>query len=200
MGNRAIYTIVEEGKSEHFYAHNGANALSPVMRLQQAMEIQAEIPNTISHIFQHLSRAGEYQNPPLDSADMFCYSVPFDPNESRVGKGIEMYITINLDEKKYVLDFNEHYPMYISMGSYEIPLEVGLDSLNKVFDYANQEGIQDFYEVLKLYNDGTGISNAMEHSKQNQKEQDFLDSPEAENMRNKLKSMMSRDLLEERGG
>ena len=64
MGNRAIYQIIENGGRTVFTSHNGANALSPLLRLAQAKEIQAGLaePQTIAHIFTHLGDDGQYHN------------------------------------------------------------------------------------------------------------------------------------------
>ncbi len=189
MGNRAIYTIIEKGKEEHFYSHWGATPMSPMLRLQQALEIQEEIKEPIRHIFSHLSREGVYENPRLIESDMFCDAIAYEPNQPRAGSDVEMYITLNLDEQTYVLDFNEKYPAYISMGKYEIPIEAGLKSLQKVLDYAEKENISGFYEVAKIYNDQTGMTQAMEESRANGGVQKILDSPESEASRQRLRQM-----------
>lgn len=74
MGNRAIYNIIENGKSHYFYTYVGANALSPLLRLSQAKEIQKQLPDkpSIAHIFEYLDYDGEYINPRKSDADMFC--------------------------------------------------------------------------------------------------------------------------------
>lgn len=73
MGNRAIYTIIENGENNYFYAHMGANALSPHLWLAQAKELQGALPEqTIVHIYEHLDYDRQYQNPRLADTDMFC--------------------------------------------------------------------------------------------------------------------------------
>ncbi len=73
MGNRAVYCLKEDRKETHFYAHYGANSLSPLLRLWQAMEIQKQLPGnqSLAHIFEHLDYDGGYQEERLPDGDMF---------------------------------------------------------------------------------------------------------------------------------
>ena len=63
MGNRAIFILHEQGESYYFTAHHGANALSPLLRLTQAKQLQEQLPQSqsIAHIFEHLDYDGKYQ-------------------------------------------------------------------------------------------------------------------------------------------
>ena len=81
MGNRAIYQILENGESAVLTSHNGANALSLLLRLAQAKKIQAGLTEsqTIARIFTHLGDDGQYHNPRLPDEDMFC--VPVKPEQ-----------------------------------------------------------------------------------------------------------------------
>lgn len=60
MGNRSVYCLKEDGKENYFYAHYGANSLSPLLRLWQAMEIRKQLPEnqSLAHIFEHLDYDG----------------------------------------------------------------------------------------------------------------------------------------------
>ncbi len=189
MGYPAIYSVIEQGKTEHFYSHYGGNALSPMLRLQQAMEIQEQLNLPITHILEHLSNDGTYKDAILDPSTMFCDPTSYDPKEPRKGSGIEMYITLDLDQQSYTLDFNEEYSCYISMGKYEIPIEYGLETLHKTLEFAEKNGIEDFYSLLSLYNNSTGISEAMDQSRGNFEVQEMLDSPEAEEQRERLRQL-----------
>lgn len=72
MGNRAIFILHENDKNYHFTAHHGANALSPLLRLYQAKELQQGMPEqSIAHIFEHLDYGGKYQPERLPYEDMF---------------------------------------------------------------------------------------------------------------------------------
>lgn len=76
MGNRAVYCLVEDGSPTYFYAHYGANALSPFLRLSQALEAQKGLPEkTISEILGNLDYDGVYQRKRLDDADMFFRNI-----------------------------------------------------------------------------------------------------------------------------
>ncbi|MEG2013986.1 MAG: hypothetical protein RR063_12450, partial [Anaerovoracaceae bacterium] len=103
-GNRAIYIIAENGENNYFYSHMGANALSPLLRLAQAKELQKALPESqsIAHIFEHLDYDGQYQPQRLEDADMFCERI--DPitlseyQKSYTQKSLlEMRITLDLD-------------------------------------------------------------------------------------------------------
>lgn len=196
MGQRAIYTIVEQGESSHFYAHWGANNLSPMFRLKQAEEIQAQINQPITHIIEHLSRNGGYENPPLDRADMFCHGIGFDESEPRKGSGIELFVTINLDTEQYTLDYNEHY---WSLGKYEIPIQVGMDNLQATLDYAQESEISDFYEMLDYYDFNTGMSIVMEESQVNRELDDLLQSSEADEMKQNYRRLLEEEKEDEAG-
>lgn len=70
MGNRAIYILIENGERTYFYSHMGANALSPLLQLTQAKELQIKLSefHSLAHIFEHLDYKGQYQNPRLKCA------------------------------------------------------------------------------------------------------------------------------------
>lgn len=194
MGNHAIYSVMEHGKTEHYYSQWGANALSPMLRLQQSREISEQIGEPINHILAHLGRDGSYQNPRLENADMFCDPIVFDETEPREGSGIEMFITLDLDNEKYLLDYNESFPPYISMGKYEIPIEVGMKTLRATLDHAENNGIDSFAELVNLYHQATGLDKALERSRGDYEVQKLLDSPEAEQMREKYAEIQEDDM------
>ncbi len=197
MGNRAIYTLVEQGETSHFYSHWGANALSPIFRLQQAREIQEQIQKPIAHIFEHLSRKGEYVSPRLPNAEMFCDSIGFDKNEPRQGSDIEMFITLDLDKKMCELDFNECYKPYKTMGIYNIPLDVMDKALKISLDYAEKNYLTEFSELVKIFNKCTKLDVAIEESRVNAEAEDYLNSPEAKEQQNQLKEMTGEENQEE---
>lgn len=44
MGSRVILVLKEKDESSYFFAYHGANALSPLLRLYQAKELQSVMP------------------------------------------------------------------------------------------------------------------------------------------------------------
>lgn len=193
MGNRAIYTLIENGEPEHFYSPWGANALSPVLRLRQAQEIQEEIKKPLTHILAHLTYDGEYQNPVKNSDNLFLSAIAFDPSEPRKESGIEMYITLDLDQKMYTLDFNREYPPYMSMDKYQIPIEVGMKGLDKLLEYGEKNNKNSFGELLEIYNQMTGLSKAFAKSRADENFINLLNSPESEEMRAKYNRILEEE-------
>ncbi|GLC79387.1 hypothetical protein [Lacrimispora brassicae] len=143
MGNRAIYTLIERGESNYFYSHMGANALSPLLRLTQAKELQTKLSesHSLAYIFEHLDYDGQYQNPRLMDADMFCeriepISIPeYEQSYAQRGE-LEMKITIDLDENDCLLEYNPNCPWYCTMGSFSIDLDAGVENVRRLLAHA----------------------------------------------------------------
>lgn len=187
MGNRAIYIIAQNGEKNYFYSHMGANALSPLLRLAQAKELQAALPEpqTIAHIFEHLDYGGQYQPQRLDDADMFCERI--DPiairgyQKSYAEHGeLEMRITLDLDHNDCLMEYNPNCAWYRTMGNLSIPLDVGLENVEKLLAHAEKNGIDDFGKLLTVYNHSTGIAELMESSRGYMRFEEHLNSPQAQ--------------------
>ena len=187
MGNRTIYTIVENSESNYFYAHMGANALSPLLRLAQAKELQGVLhePQTIAHIYEHLDYDGQYQNPRLADSDMFCERIDpiaiseYQKRYTEHGD-LEMRITLDLDHNDCLLEYNPNCPWYRIMGNLSIPLDIGLENVEKLLAHAEKKGIDDFGKLLTVYNRSTGIDELMEKSRGYQRFEEHLESPQAQ--------------------
>lgn len=187
MGNRAIYIIAENGEKSYFYSHMGANALSPLLRLAQAKELQGALPESqsIAHIFEHLDYDGQYQPQRLEDADMFCERI--DPitlseyQKSYTQKSLlEMRITLDLDSNDCLMEYNPNCPWYRTMSSLSIPLDVGLDNVEKLLAHAEKKGIDDFGKLLTVYNHSTSIAELMEKSRSSMQFEEHLNSPQAQ--------------------
>lgn len=187
MGNRAIYTIIENGENNYFYSHMGANALSPLLRLAQAKELQSGFPEpqTIAHIFEHLDYDGQYQPQRLDDADMFCERIDpisisdYQKSYNKNGE-LEMRITLDLDHNDCMLEYNPNCPWYRIMGSLSIPIDVGLNNMQKLLAHAEKKGIDSFGKLLTVYNHNTGLDELMEKSRGHMRFEEQLNSPQAQ--------------------
>ncbi len=200
MGNRAIYQIIENGGSHIFTAHNGANALSPLLRLAQAKEVQAgmEEPQSLAYIFSHLGDDGQYHNPRLPEEDMFCN--PVEPAQCRTlqeryerHSDYEMHITLDLDHDNCNLSYNPNCPWYRTMGSLSITLTDGLANVKKLLEHGEERGITDFYKLLAIYDRSTGLDKLLESTRGDMRLTEYLDSPEAAEQRQRY-----RDLVQQR--
>jgi len=187
MGQRAIYVITEDGKNNSFFAFWGANALSPLLRLLQAKEMQKQLPErqSIAHIFEHLDYGGVYVNPRHDNpADMFCDPIAdVDLSGRRTVFGhsseIEMLVRLDLDGNNCLLEYNCNCPWYASMNNYSIPLDVGLRNVKKLLSIAEENGIDEFGQLLYIYNKATGLDKAMESARASGRLDEYLISDEA---------------------
>ena len=187
MGQRAIYVITEDGKSNSFFAFWGANALSPLLRLLQAKEIQKQLPErqSIAHIFEHLDYGGVYVSPRHDNpADMFCDPIAdVDLSGRRTVFGhsseIEMLVRLDLDGNNCLLEYNRNCPWYASMNNYSIPLDVGLRNVKKLLSIAEENGIDEFGQLLYVYNKATGLDKALESARASGRLDEYLNSDEA---------------------
>lgn len=208
MGERAIYCLAEGGTKAYFYAHNGANALSPLLRLAQALEIRGKLPGgqSVAHIFEHLDYDGKYQPERLGDADMFFGCIP--PKE--VGayrdnfdlKGsLEMWVTLDLDRNLCTLEYNPNCPCYRTMGTFSIDLDVGLENVRQLLEYGEEHGIADFGRLLAIYHNSTGLGEHLEAARGSMRIQELLDSPWAKEVRQRYRTMVGRqEIPEERGG
>ncbi len=171
MGSRAIYSVFEKGEASYFYAHHGANALSPLMKVAQANAIQQTMSDkSISHILEHLDYNGEYASPSTDSADLFFDKLDIlEANDMMKdfssGSHIEMHITLDLDSNDCVLDYNKNCPWYAAMDTHAIPIDVGLNNVTKLVDYAEQNNVSSFGELLQIYHRATGLETELDYSR-----------------------------------
>ncbi len=199
MGNRAIYCLAEGGIRAYFYAHNGANALSPLLRLAQALEIKEELPGgqSVAHIFEHLDYDGKYQAERLGDADMFFWCIPSgevgayrDNYDSR--GGLEMWVTLDLDRNRCTLEYNPNCPCYRTMGTFSIDIDIGLENVRRLLEYGENHGITDFGRLLAIYHNGTGLGEHLEAARGSMRVQELLDSPWAEEARQGYRAMAGR--------
>lgn len=199
MENRAIYIIQEKGETAGFLVHQGANALSPLLRLYQAKEIQQKLPapQSITHIFKHLDYDGRYQNPRLADEDMFAAYLPPDAlcacNQSyKNGSLIEMRMLFELDKNGFQMEYNPNCPWYRTMGVFSIDLDVGLENVQKLLTHAGERGITDFDRLLAIYHNSTGLADKLEDARGNMLVSEYMDSPEAEEQRRRYRELADR--------
>lgn len=187
MGQRAIYVITEDGKNNSFFAFWGANALSPLLRLLQAKEIQEQLPErqSIAHIFEYLDYGGVYVNPRHDNpADMFCdpiADVDISGRHNVFGNSseIEMLVRLDLDGNNCLMEYNRGCPWYAAMDSHSIPIDVGLRNVEKLLSIAEENGIDEFGQLLYIYNKATGLDKALENARGSGRLDEYLQSDEA---------------------
>ena len=200
MGNRAVYCLKEDGKVNHFYAHYGANSLSPLLRLWQAMEIQKQLPGkqSLAHIFEHLDYDGRYQEERLPDGDMFFAGI--EPGEVGAyedayakGRQLEMWITLDVEENQCILEYNPNCPWYRTMGSYSIDIDKGVENVKRLLEYGEKHGITEFNELLAVYHNSTGLSEKLEDARASMRLSEYLESPQAEEQRRRYREMLERE-------
>jgi len=190
MGNRAVYCLVEDGSPTYFYAHYGANALSPFLRLSQALEAQKRLPEkTISEILGNLDYDGVYQRKRLDDADMFFRNIGGEEageyrKRYHSSGMLEMWVTLDLDRNCCTLEYNPNCPCYCTMGTYSVDLDTGLKNVQRLLGYGKEQGITDFYKLLAIYQDSMGLGERLEDSRGSMRLQALLESPWAEERQN----------------
>lgn len=196
MGNRAIYNIIENDKNNYFFAHWGANALSPLLRLSQAMELQKQLLNnpSIVHAFEHLDHDGKYIYPRKPDADMFCSKIDditvIKYQKSYAQKSeIEMRITLDVVGNNCLLEYNNNCPWYSSMSNYSIPIDVGLNNVKKLLNIAEKKGIDSFDDLLYLYHKSTGLDKPLDIARKIQENDKYWQSDEAEEHRKIYKEL-----------
>ena len=200
MGNRSVYCLKEDGKENYFYAHYGANALSPILRLWQAMEIQKQLPGnrSLAHIFEHLDYDGSYQKERLPDGDMFFAGIEpreVDAYEEAYVKGrqLEMWITLDVEENQCILEYNPNCPWYQTMGSYSIDLDKGLENVRWLLEYGEEQGITDFNRLLAVYHNSTGLGEKLEDARASMQLSEYLESPQAEEQRRRYRELLERE-------
>lgn len=200
MGNRAVYTLKEDGKETYFYTHHGANSLSPLLRLWQAMEIQKQLPEnqSLAHIFEHLDYDGGYQEERLPDGDMFFAGIELGEVQAYKdtyarGSQLEMWITLDVEENQCVLEYNPKCPWYRTMGSYSIDLDKGVENVKRLLEYGEEQGITDFNRLLAVYHYSTGLAEKLEDARASMQLSEYLDSPQAEEQRRRYREMLERE-------
>lgn len=199
MSNPAIYIIRENGESHFFSAYYGANALSPLLRLSQAKAVQEALSEhpPISQVYEHLDYAGNYRNPRLDDADMFCKRIPPDEmpqyNKDYAEHGnFQMRMIFDLDRNSFTMEYNPNCPWYRTMGSFSIDLDVGLENVRKLLEHAEKKGISDFDGLLNVYQRSTGLEDKLEYARGYMRFEEYLDSPQAEEDRRRYRELVDR--------
>ncbi|QNK42243.1 hypothetical protein [Caproicibacter fermentans] len=199
MSNPAIYIIRENGENHFFSVFYGANALSPLLRLSQAKAVQEALPEhpPISQVYEHLDYAGNYRNPRLDDADMFCKRIPPDEmpqyNKDYAEHGnFQMRMIFDLDQNSFMMEYNPNCPWYRTMGSFSIDLDVGLENVRKLLEYAEKKGISDFDALLNVYQRSTGLEDKLEYARGYMRFEEYLDSPQAEEDRRRYRKLLDR--------
>ena len=199
MSNPAIYIIRENGENHFFSAYYGANALSPLLRLSQAKAVQETLPEypPINHVFENLDYGGNYRNPRLDDADMFCKRIP--PNEmSHYNKdyaersSFQMRMLFDLDQNSFMMEYNPNCPWFRTMGSFSIDLDAGLENVRKLLEHAEKKGISDFGALLTIYQRSTGLEDKLEYARGYMRFEEYLDSPQAEEDRRRYRELVDR--------
>lgn len=206
MGNRAVYCLVEDGSQAYFYAHYGANALSPFLRLSQALKAQKELPEkqTVAEVLGNLDYNGVYQGKRLDNADMFFQNIePEEAGEYRknyYSSGIlEMWVTLDLDQNCCTLEYNPNCPCYCTIGTYSVDLDTGLKNVRRLLEYGREQGITDFYKLLAIYQDSMGLGERLEDSRGSMRLQALLKSPWAAETQQNYQAMLQRQESAEEG-
>ena len=206
MGNRAVYCLVEDGSQAYFYAHYGANALSPFLRLSQALKAQKELPEkqTVAEVLGNLDYNGVYQGKRLDNADMFFQNIePEEAGEYRknyYSSGIlEMWVTLDLDQNCCTLEYNPICPCYCTMGTYSVDLDTGLKNVRRLLEYGREQGITDFYKLLAIYQNSMGLGERLEDSRGSMRLQALLKSPWAAETQQNYQAMLQRQESAEEG-
>jgi len=196
MGNRAIFLLHEQGESYYFTAHHGANALSPLLRLTQAKQLQEQLPppRSIAHIFEHLDYDGKYQPERLQDSDMFFQAISLPEmkvclNDFQNRSNFEMQFIIDLDRSDFQMTYNPNCPWYRTMGSFSIDLDVGLDNVRKLLAHAEERGISDFGRLLTIYQRSTGLEDKLESARGYMRFEEYLDSPQAQEDRERYRRM-----------
>lgn len=205
MGNRAVYTLKEDGKETYFYTHHGANSLSPLLRLWQAVEIQKQMPGnqSLAHIFEHRDYDGGYQEERLPDGEMFFAGIEqgevqaYKDTYAR-GSQLEMWITLDVEENQCILEYNPNCPWYRTMGSYSIDLDKGLENVRRLLEYGEEQGITDFNRLLAVYHNSTGLGEKLEDARASMQLSEYLDSPQAEEQRRRYREMLEREEPESR--
>ena len=200
MGNRAVYTLKEDGKETYFYTHHGANSLSPLLRLWQTMEIQKQLPEyqSLAHIFEHLDYDGGYQEERLPDGEMFFAGIEqgevqaYKDTYAR-GSQLEMWITLDVEENQCILEYNPNCPWYRTMGSYSIDLDKGLENVRRLLEYGEEQGITDFNRLLAVYHNSTGLGEKLEDARASMQLSEYLESPQAEEQRRRYQEMLERE-------
>lgn len=170
MSQQALYCIVERGRESWFHAQWGANSLSPLLRLQQAYELQAQIPEHpgIADIFEHLTMDGEYREPLPPQEELFCtpvidFLLPQYLETYRNTQEIEMKVRLDLDNNLCRMEF---HPSLGLMEEYAVPIDEGLNNVKLLFASAEQKGLYGFTEIYSLYLKATGLEEAYNRAKE----------------------------------
>jgi hypothetical protein len=199
MGNRAIFLLHEQGESYYFTAHHGANALSPLLRLTQAKQLQEQLPQpqSVAHIFEHLDYDGKYQPERLQDSDMFFQAISLPEmkvclNDFQNRSNFEMRFIIDLDRNDFQMTYNPNCPWYRTMGSFTIDLEVGIDNVKKLLAHAEDRNIKDFGRLLTIYENSTGLADKLESARGYMRFEEYLDSPQAEADRRRYRELIDR--------
>ena len=199
MGNRAIFILHEQGESYYVTAHHGANALSPLLRLTQAKQLQEQLtqPQSIAHIFEHLDYDGKYQQERLQDSDMFFQAISLPEmkvclNDFQNRSNFEMQFIIDLDRNDFQMTYNPNCPWYRTMGSFTIDLDVGIDNVKKLLAHAEERNIKDFGRLLTIYENSTGLADKLESARGYMRFEEYLDSPQAEEDRRRYRELIDR--------
>lgn len=199
MGNRAIFLLHEQGESYYFTAHHGANALSPLLRLTQAKQLQEQLPQSqsIAHIFEHLDYDGKYQPERLQDSDMFFQAISLPEmkvclKDFQNRSNFEMRFIIDLDRNDFQMTYNPNCPWYRTMGSFTIDLDVGIDNVKKLLAHAEERNIKDFGRLLTIYENSTGLADKLESARGYMRFEEYLDSPQAEEDRRRYRELIDR--------
>ena len=199
MGNRAVFLLHEQGENYYFTAHHGANALSPLLRLTQAKQLQEQLPQSqsIAHIFEHLDYDGKYQPERLQDSDMFFQAISLPEmkvclSDFQNRSNFEMRFIIDLDRNDFQMTYNPNCPWCRTMGSFTIDLDVGIDNVKKLLAHAEERNIKDFGRLLTIYENSTGLADKLESARGYMRFEEYLNSPQAEEDRRRYRELIDR--------
>lgn len=173
MSQQALYHIIEQGRDQWFHAQWGANELSPLMRLQQAYELQSQIPEhpSIINIFEHLTRFGEYREPLAPQEDLFCtpiidFLVDEYQKSYETTNEIEMRVTLDLDNDACRIEYNRKaLPL---LEDHTLSINEGLKNVKLLFASAEEKGLYGFGDVYDLYLKVVGLDDAYRRNREYQ--------------------------------
>lgn len=168
MGHRGLYRIMENGMTTYFYSHWGAGSVfSALYRLQNALDIKEEQypEKSIANILAHLGYDGSYIEDGSETCNLFMEILS--KKEARLSNRdfiersyLEVRITLNIDTNTALFEFNKQY--HKNLGNYYLPINEGLHNIKLTIDYAERNGIEEYSEIVKYFEENSGIGDILE--------------------------------------
>lgn len=170
ISSQAIYTIIENGETTHLYSHWGANSLTPMVRLQEALNIQMENNKSITDIFAHLSSEGSYLDDKKAVDSIFqkleLTESDFEELKKEPNSLTEMFVTLDIDNQEYTQSYNRNYAPYAYMerANFRSTFEVGLKNMQTIMDYSEKLEFSDFWDAVNYLDEKTGVGKFLKDS------------------------------------